>query len=98
MGAAISASVAHRPRGIWSKNGRWMSSRPQYQADIGVITTVGFTLLTRMSYRPSSSADTRVMLSTAALDDPYEMWPVRATRLAWLDTLTMAPPWPRRII
>ena len=34
------------------------------------MTTVGLTLLTRMLYRPSSSADTRVMLSSAALDDP----------------------------
>ena len=26
------------------------------------------------------------------------MWPLRATRLAWLETLTMAPPRPSRII
>ena len=38
--------------------------------DIGVITTVGFTLLTRIPYRPSSSADTRVMLSSAAFEEP----------------------------
>ena len=70
IGAAISSSVAHRPSGIASRNGPSISGRPQYQADIGVITTVGFTLLTRMSYRPSSSADTRVMLSSAAFEEP----------------------------
>ena len=75
-----------------------MSSRPQYHADMGVITTVGLTPLTRMLYCPSSSAETRVMLSSAALDDPYEMWPRRATRLAWLETLTIEPPRPSRII
>ena len=37
---------------------------------MGVITTVGFTLFTRMLYLPSSSADTRVMLSSAALEAP----------------------------
>src|SRR3954468_19743674 len=91
IGPAMSSSVAHRPSGMASRNGPSMSSRPQYQADIGVITTVGFTLLTRMPYLPSSRADTRVMLSTAALEDPYEMWPVSATRLAWLETFTMQP-------
>ena len=75
-----------------------MSVRPQYHADIGVITTVGFTLLTRMLYRPSSRAETRVMLSNAAFDEPYEMCPLSATRLAWLETFTMAPPRPSRII
>src|SRR5215204_4136037 len=68
IGAAISSSVAHRPSGMDSRNGPSMSSRPQYQADMGVITTVGFTLLTRMLYLPSSRADTRVMLSRAALE------------------------------
>ena len=92
MGAAISASVAQRPSGICSRKGPWTSSRPQYQADIGVITTVGLTPLTRMLYFPSSKADTRVMLSRAAFDDPYEMWPRSATRLAWLETLTIEPP------
>lgn len=45
-------------------------SRPQHHADIGVITTVGLTLLTRMLYLPSSNAETRVMLSTAAFEEP----------------------------
>ena len=70
MGAAISASVAHRPSGICSRNGPPMSSRPQYQADMGVMTTVGLTALTRTLYLPSSRADTRVMLSRAALEAP----------------------------
>jgi hypothetical protein len=47
-----------------------MSSRPQYHADISVMTTVGLTLLTRMPYLPSSRAETRVMLSRAALEEP----------------------------
>ena len=70
IGAAISSSVAHRPSGIASRNGPSTSSRPQYHADIGVITTVGLTLLTRMLYLPSSNAETRVMLSTAAFEEP----------------------------
>jgi hypothetical protein len=37
---------------------------------MSVITTVGLTLLTRMLCLPSSSAATRVMLSSAAFDDP----------------------------
>ena len=37
---------------------------------ISVITTVGCTLLTRMPCSPSSSALTRVMLSTAAFEEP----------------------------
>src|SRR5438105_15110675 len=98
IGAAISSSVAQRPSGIALRNGSLISSRPQYPADIGVMTTVGFTLFTRMLYLPSSSAETRVMLSRAALEDAYEMCPSRATRLAWLDTLTIEPPTPRRII
>src|SRR3954465_6972007 len=98
IGPAMSSAGAHRGRGIWSRNGPSISGRPQYQADIGVITTVGLTLLTRMPWAPSSSADTRVMLSSAALDDPYEMWPFSATSAAWLETLTIAPPRPRRII
>ena len=48
MGAAMSSSLAHLCSGMASRNGPSMSGRPQYQADIGVITTVGFTLLTRM--------------------------------------------------
>src|SRR5215212_4235376 len=70
IGPAISASVAHRPSGIASRNGPSTSSRPQYQADMGVITTVGLTEFTRMLYLPSSSAETRVMLSSAAFDEP----------------------------
>ena len=37
-------------------------------------------------------------MSRAAFDDPYEMWPRSATRLAWLETLTMEPPRPSRIM
>jgi hypothetical protein len=70
IGDAISSSVAQRPSGIASRKGGPTSERPQYQADIGVITTVGLTLLTRMPYRPSSSAETRVMLSSAAFEEP----------------------------
>ena len=61
-----------------------MSSRPQYHADMGVMTTVGLTALTRMLYLPSSKADTRVMPSRAAFEAPYEMCPGSATRLACL--------------
>jgi len=70
IGAAISSSVAQRPNGIVSRNGFSMSSRPQYHADIGVITTVGCTPLTRILCEPSSMAETRVILSSAAFDDP----------------------------
>ena len=38
------------------------------------------------------------MPSRAALEAPYEMCPGSATRLAWLETLTIDPPQPRRII
>ena len=82
IGAAISASVAERPSGICSRNGPPISSRPQYHADMGVMTTVGLTAFTRMLYLPNSKADTRVMLSKAAFEAPYEMWPGSATRLA----------------
>src|ERR1700716_942035 len=64
MGAAISSSVAQRPSGIALRKGAPISSRRQYQADIGVMTTVGLTLFTRMLYLPSSSAETRVMLKS----------------------------------
>ena len=47
-GAAISSSVAQRPSGIIARNGSRMWGCPQYGADIGVMTTVGFTELTRM--------------------------------------------------
>ena len=40
IGAAISSTVAHLPSGMLDRNGPSMSGRPQYQADIGVITTV----------------------------------------------------------
>src|SRR4051795_13004348 len=98
IGPAMSSSVAQRCSGIWSRNGPSISGLPQYQADIGVITTVGLTLLTRIPYCPSSSAETRVMLSSAAFEDPYEMCPRNATSDAWLDTLTIDPPRPSRIM
>ena len=44
----MSSSVADLCNGICSRNGCSISGRPQYQADICVITTVGLTLLTRM--------------------------------------------------
>ena len=70
MAPATSSPVAHRPSGIWSQERPLMVLAPQYQADIGVMTTVGFTLFTRMPCPPSSSAETRVMLSSAAFDEP----------------------------
>src|SRR5665811_1818390 len=51
-----------------------------------------------MLYSPSSRAHTLVMLSSAALDEPYETCPLTATRLAWLETLTMEPPRPAAIM
>ena len=74
IGAAISSSVAQRPSGICSRVGFSISGRPQWNADISVMTTVGSTELTRMPCGPSSSAETRVMLSSAAserLSFPY---------------------------
>ena len=70
IGPAISSSVAQRPKGILARNGGPTSGRPQYEADIGVITTVGFTVLARYSYLPSSSAETLVMFSNAPFDAP----------------------------
>ena len=69
MGAAQSSSVAHRPSGMAANTGPPISSRPQYHSDMGVITTVGFTAFTRMPCGPSSSADTRVIASTAPLEE-----------------------------
>ena len=57
IGPAISSSVAQRPSGICSRNGRATSRLAPMPEEIGVMTTVGLTLLTRMLYLPSSSAE-----------------------------------------
>ena len=56
-----------------------MSLRPQYHSDMGVITTVGLTALTRILCFPSSNAETRVIASTAPLEDAYETCPANPT-------------------
>ena len=37
-------------------------------------------------------------LRELAVDEPAETGPCNSTSLAWLETWTRAPPWPRRII
>lgn len=82
IGPATSSSVAQRPSGICFKKGSATCGWLQWPDEIGVITTVGFTLLTRMLYLPNSSAEQRVMFSSAALDEPQEMCPSSATSAA----------------
>ncbi|MNV49551.1 hypothetical protein D3C71_1415110 [compost metagenome] len=48
MGAAISASLAQRPSGICFRKGSATCGWLQWPDEIGVMTTVGLTLLTRI--------------------------------------------------
>ena len=72
IGAAISSSVAHRPSGIASRNGPHIVTSPiprrHWRHHHCRVDAVGPDVVL-----PSSNAETRVMLSTAAFDEPYEM-------------------------
>ena len=98
MGAATSSTVAHRPRGICSRNGPPISGRPQYE-----VGHVGH------HHRRVDAVDADVVLAEFQGGNPGDVVQcgfgrpvgdvaVSATMLAWLETLTIAPPLPWRIM